>query len=131
MISENEFFPAFPVDVRALWDVNGRSLNYAEKAYRAWLEAAGEMQSEAIAFFNDRLAKDSAAMVRLGQCRTPVEILNVQAEYAGHAFTDLINGSQKFAAYFGKAASAGGSTEAAHASKEPVHKRSAQRAERR
>ena len=123
MMKQNEFFSAFPVDVRALWDVNGKSFDYAEKAYRAWLEAAGEMRSEAIAFLNERLAKDSAAIARLGQCKSPMEAWNVQADYAGHAFADLVNESQKLAACFVKAAQATGLPEPAPASKEAGHKR--------
>ena len=107
MTSQTKFFPTFPVDVRALWDINGKSLDYAEKAYRAWLDAAGEMQNEAIDFLNSRLAKDSAAIARLGQCKTPVEVFNVQADYAGHAFADFVTEGQKIVAYFGNAATEG------------------------
>ena len=125
MTKPNEFFPSFPVDVRALWDVNGKSLDYAEKAYRAWLDAAGEMQSQAIAFLNDRLEKDTASVTRLGRCRTPVEVMSVQAEYAGNMFADLINESQKMAEYFGKAAKFGAPKE--YAQKETAHKHQAHR----
>jgi hypothetical protein len=126
MTNPNEFFSSFPVDVRALWNINGKSFDYAEKTYRTWLEAAGEMQRQAIAYLNDRLEKDSAAVTRLGQCRTPVEVLSVQADYAGNVFADLISESQKMAAYFGNA-TFGASTELAHAGKEAVHKRPAHR----
>ena len=100
-------FPPFPMDARTFWDINGRSLEYAEKAYRAWLEAAGEMQSEVIEFLNSRLAKDSAMMVRLGRCKTPVEAFNVHAEYAGDTFYDLVNEGQKIVAQFGTVAAQG------------------------
>jgi hypothetical protein len=127
MMNRNEFFPSFPVDVRALWDINGKSLEYAEKAYRAWLDAAGEMQTEAIAFFNERLAKDSEAITRLGRCRSPAEVLSVQAEYAGHVFADLVNESQKIAASFGRFARAGALTEPATESKETSVRRPSHR----
>ena len=130
MMNRNEFFPSFPVDVRALWDINGKSFDYAEKAYRAWLEAAGEMQTQAIAFLNDRLVKDSEAITRLGRCRSPAEVLSVQADYAGHVFADLVNESQKIAASFGKFARAGAVAAPTHESKEapvrrPVHRAAA------
>jgi hypothetical protein len=127
MTNPNELFPSFPVDVRALWDVNGKSFDYADKAYRAWLDAAGEMQSQAIAFLHDRLTKDSAAVTRLGQCRTPVEVLSVQAEYAGNMFADLISESQKIAAYLGKAATISARGGAAHGQRQTEHKRPAHR----
>jgi hypothetical protein len=107
MTSETKFSSAFPVDVGALWDMNGRSLDYAERAYRAWLDAAGEMQNETIDFLNSRLAKDSALIARLGQCKTPVEAFSVQADYAGHAFADIVNEGQKIAVCFGNAAREG------------------------
>jgi hypothetical protein len=127
MMKQNEFFPAFPVDARTLWDINGKSLDYAEKAYRAWLDAAGEMQTQAIAFFNDRLAKDSEAITRLGRCRSPAEVLSVQAEYAGHVFADLVNESQRMAASFGKIARVGALAGPAHESKEAPARRPAHR----
>ena len=97
-------FASFPFDVRMLWDINGKSLNYAEKAYRAWLDAAGEIQSEAVGFLNSRFAKDSAAISRLGQCQTPAEVINAQAEYAQSALADFMSESQRIAACLGNAA---------------------------
>jgi len=97
-------FASFPFDVRMLWDINGKSLNYAEKAYRAWLDAAGEIQTEAVGFLNSRFAKDSAAIARLGQCQTPAEVLNAQTEYAQNALADFMSGSQKIATCLGNAA---------------------------
>jgi len=128
MMNRNEFFSSFPVDVRALWDINGKSFDYAEKAYRAWLEAAGEMQTQAIAFLNDRLAKDSEAITRLGRCRSPAEVLSVQADYAGHVFADLVNESQKIAASFGKFARVGAAAAPTHESKEAPVRRAVHRA---
>ncbi len=119
MTERTDFFSAFPADLRALWDVNGTSLNYAEKAYRAWVEAASEIQSETIGFMNNRFAKDSAALARLGECKTPVEVLNAQTEYAQHALADFMGEGQKIVACLGNAARrtvfAGSATE----SKEP------------
>ena len=103
MKSQTEFFSAFPVDVRALWDMNGKSLDYADRVYMEWLNAAGEVQSEAMEFLNNRFAKDSAVIARLGQCKTPLEVFGVQADYAGHAFADFVNEGQKIAACLGDA----------------------------
>lgn len=124
MTNPNEFFPSFPVDMRALWDMNGKSFDYADRAYRTWLEAAGEMQNQALAFLNVRLEKNTAAVTRLGQCKTPVEVLSVQAEYAGNMFADLVSESQKMAAYFGKAAKFGvPGAASAHSERKTEHRR--------
>lgn len=133
MTSQTEFFSAFPVDVRALWDMNGKSLDYADKIYRAWLNAAGEVQSEAMEFINNRFEKDSAVIARLGQCKTPVEIFGVQADYAGHAFADFVREGQKIAACLGNAAREGilsGPAEEPSSNAKEVgsHKRSTRRA---
>ena len=97
-------FASFPFDVRMLWDINGKSINYAEKAYRAGLDAAGEIQTEAVGFLNSRFAKDSAAIARLGQCQTPTEVINAQTEYAQSTLADFMTESQKIAACLGNAA---------------------------
>ena len=97
-------FASFPFDVRMLWDINGKSLDYAETAYRAWLDAAGEIQTEAVGFLNSRFAKDSAAIARLGQCQTPADVLDAQAEYAQSALADFMSESQRIATCLGNAA---------------------------
>jgi hypothetical protein len=104
MMTETTFFPPFPVDVRSLWDINGKS---AETTYRAWLETVGQMQTETIQFLNIRIAKNAALLARLGQCRTPADVFNVQADYASHAFIDFVNEGQKVAARFEKVAAQG------------------------
>jgi hypothetical protein len=103
MTKQIELIPSF-LDVRTLCGINPESLDYAERAYRTWCEAAGELQSQATEFLNSRLAKDSAAIVRFGQCRTPVEVLNTQLDYASNAFADLVDEGQKVVAYFGNMA---------------------------
>jgi len=127
MTIETTFFPPFPVDARTLWDMNGRSVEYVEKAYRAWLEAASEMQSEALDFLNARLTKDAAMMARFGRCKTPVEAFNLQAEYAGSTFVDLVNEGQKIAEHFGKAAAKGFFGEAAEEASRGAEPRSHRR----
>jgi hypothetical protein len=102
MTKQIELIPSF-FDVRTLCGINPE-LDYAERAYRTWCETAGEIQSHATQFLNSRPAKDSAAIARFGQCRTPVEVFNVQIDYASNAFSDLVDEGQKFVAYFGNMA---------------------------
>jgi len=113
MTRQTELVPSF-LDVRTLWGINPESLNFAERAYRTWCETAGDIQSHATQFLNSRLAKDSAAIARFGQCRNPVEVFNNQIDYASNAFADLVDEGQKVVAYFGNMATEGmltGSTE--------------------
>jgi Phasin protein len=99
MTKQIESIPSF-LDVRTWYGMNPE-LDYAERAYKAWCETAGDMQSHATQFLNNRLAKDSAAIAQFGQCRTPVEVFNAQVDYASNAFADLVDEGQKVVAYFG------------------------------
>jgi hypothetical protein len=103
MTKQIELIPSF-FDARTLCGINPESFDYAERAYKTWCETAGELQSHATQFVNNRLAKDSAAIARFGQCRTPVEVFNVQIDYASNAFADLVDEGQKVVAYFGNMA---------------------------
>ena len=100
MTRQTELVPP-SLDVRTLWGINPESLGYAERAYRTWCETAGELQSHATQFLNNRLAKDYAAIAQLGQCRTPVEVFNAQVAYASNTFADLVDEGQKVVAYLG------------------------------
>ena len=44
---------------------------------------------------NSRWAKDTAALAQLGQCKTPVEALDVQMAYLRRAFEDYVSEGQK------------------------------------
>jgi hypothetical protein len=106
MTKQTELIPPF-LDVRTLWGINPESLGYAETAYRTWCETAGEIQSHATQFLNSRLAKDSAAIAELSQCKTPVEVFNAQIAYASNAFADLVHEGQMVVVYLGSKATAG------------------------
>jgi phasin protein len=116
MTRQIESTPSF-LDVQTLCGMGPESLDYAESAYRSWCGAAVEMQRHATEFLNNRLAKDSAAIARLGQCRNPVEVFNAQIDYASNAFSDLVDEGQKIAAYFGRMAT----DEVLHGAEEQLH----------
>jgi hypothetical protein len=105
MTKQIESIPSF-LDVRTWYGINPE-LDYAERAYRTWCETAGDIQSHATQFLNNRLAKDSAAIARFGKCRTPVEVFNAQVDYASNAFADLVDEGQKVVAYLGNMATEG------------------------
>jgi hypothetical protein len=95
--------PPILFDLPSLWDMNAKPLDFAQRAYTAWVDAATEMQSHAAEFLNNRLAMDSAAVTKLAQCSTPLEILGVQADYAREAFADFVTEGQKIANWFSAA----------------------------
>jgi len=87
--------PNNPFDVWRMFGVEGSQFNFAETAFRAWLDGAQRVQAEATEFFNVRSGKDMAALSELIQCKTPAEALEMQARYAGDAMSDLVAQSQR------------------------------------
>lgn len=106
MATPPDFFASFPPDVRSLWG-NAGGFDYAEKAYRAWFEAAGRIQGDAVRFMRHRLEKDQAAFAELGKCQTAVDAFNVQFAYARDTFADYVSEGQKLAAMIGDVAREG------------------------
>ena len=106
MTKQSELIPS-SLDVRTLWGINPESLGYAERAYRTWCETAGDIQSRATQFLNNRFQKDYAAIARLGQCKTPVEMFTAQVDYASKAFADLVDEGQQVVAYLSNMATQG------------------------
>ena len=106
MTKQSELIPS-SLDVRTLWGINPESLGYAEIAYRRWCETAGDIQSRATQFLNNRFQKDYAAIARLGQCKTPGEMFTAQVDYASKAFTDLVDEGQLVVAYLSNMATQG------------------------
>jgi len=80
----------------SLWDMNRQSFGNAETALRAWFEISDRVQKQATEFMNTRWAKDTAALAQLGQCKTPVDALDVQMAYLSRAFEDYVSEGQKF-----------------------------------
>jgi hypothetical protein len=86
---------ANPFDVRALWKIKGTPLDQADTAYRAWLDGATRMQTEAAAFWNDRLGKDVEALGALSKCTNPGEAFEIEMRYARDAMADYVTEGQR------------------------------------
>lgn len=84
-----------PVDVRALWGLNGETLDYAERAYRSWLQGAESVQAKAMSYWSAELQKGIDAMNEIAKCQTAAEAFGVQTRYATEAMQDLFAESQK------------------------------------
>jgi Phasin protein len=92
---------SIPTDMPSLWDMNEQSLGNAETAMRAWFEISSRAQEHATKFMSSRWAKDTAALAQLGQCKTPVDALNVQMTHLTGACADYMNEGQKIVGFFG------------------------------
>ena len=93
-----------PGDIASLWDMNQQSFGNAQTAFRAWFEMSGRVQKRATEFMNNRWAKDTAALAQLGQCKTPVDALDVQLAYLKGAFEDYVSEGQKIVGFCDDAA---------------------------
>ena len=91
-----------PFDVRVLWDVNGRSLEFAERTYRAWLDGTLRMQNEAMDFCRTSAGKNWAAASDIAKCATAAEAFEMQTKYAQESFTDLLGEGRKMVDMFGE-----------------------------
>jgi hypothetical protein len=69
--------------------------DYAEQAFRAWLDGAQSMQAEATSFVSARAGKDMAALSELSRCKSPTDALEMQARYASEAMSDYAAGSRR------------------------------------
>jgi hypothetical protein len=84
-----------PMDAYRMFGMQAPPIDFAEKAYRAWLDGAQTMQAEATAFVNTRAGKDMAALSEWARCKTPTDALEMQARYASEAFSDYVAGGQR------------------------------------
>jgi Phasin protein len=96
---------SIPTDIPSLWDMNQQSLGNAETAIRAWFEISSRAQEHATKFMSSRWARDTAVLEQLGQCKTPVDALNVQMTYLTRAYADLMNEGQEIVGFLGDVAS--------------------------
>lgn len=93
--------PASPFDVRLLWDINGRSLELAEKTYRAWLDGTLRMENEAMDFWRTNAGKNWAAASEIAKCATAAEAFEMQSKYAQQSFTELLGEGRKMVEMLG------------------------------
>jgi hypothetical protein len=91
----NQATPSNPFDVQAMWDMSGGPAAIGERAYRAWFDGATRMQTEATSFWNQRMAKDMAALNMLGQIQDPTQAIEAQVRYVREVMADYYEGSQR------------------------------------
>ena len=82
-------------DVQALWVWNDDTMQFAERAYRTWLQGAETIQSQALDFWNTELQKGLDAMNQIAKCQTAAEAFGVRTRYATEAMQGLFAEGQK------------------------------------
>ena len=82
-------------DVQPLWAWNDETVQFAERAYRSWLQGAETFQTQALEFWNAELHKSIEAMNEMARCQTAAEAFGVQTRYATEAIQDFLVESGK------------------------------------
>jgi hypothetical protein len=86
---------AVAADVRPLWGFNGETLDYAERAYRSWLQGAESVQANAMSYWSTEMQKGIEAMNEIAKCQSAAEAFGIQTRYATEAMQDFFAESQK------------------------------------
>jgi hypothetical protein len=84
-----------PSDVRALWGFDGETLDYAERAYRSWMEGAESVQSKAMSYWSAEVQKGIDAMNEMAKCQSAAEAFGIQTRYATEAMQDFFEEGRK------------------------------------
>jgi hypothetical protein len=92
---------SIPADMVSLWEMNRASFGDTESAMRVWFELSSRAQEQAKEFVSSRWAKDAAALAQLGQCKTPVDALNLQVTYLRGVYADYLHEGQRIVGLFG------------------------------
>lgn len=86
---------ATPMNVYSMLGMQPPTLDFAERAMRAWFEGAQSLQAEATEFVSARAGKDMAALSEWTHCTTPTDALEMQARYASEALADYVAETQR------------------------------------
>lgn len=100
--SEVQFPPA--IDIGAVAEMNQKSAESVSKAYMAWLRNASRVQTEAMRFINERIAKDMEVPGKLACCKNPVEVLDTQMKFASSLLSDYMDEGRRLADMTGEMA---------------------------
>ena len=65
------------------------------RSYSAWLETAANIQAEALRFTLDQMRKGMDMPARLAECRGPIEMFEVQTDFARGLVADCMSESGK------------------------------------
>jgi hypothetical protein len=82
-------------DIQALFPWSEEPMQFAERAYRRWLQGAETVQSQAMEYWNTGMQKSIDAMNEIAQCQTAAEAFGVQTRLATEAVQGFITESQK------------------------------------
>ena len=84
-------------DAQGLWDMSGRSFEMAERACRAWMGSAMQMQNEALDFMRESAGRNVTAASEIAHCTSAAEAFGLQSRYAQESITEWLDEGRKMA----------------------------------
>ena len=100
-MAKTEALPSFWNDsVASFSDVAKQSNERISIAFSEAVKNANRLQSEVIRFATDRFNRDSAALSRFAQCKTPQDVLQVQSELFAELSAAYLEESRKVVCLF-------------------------------
>jgi len=91
--------PAF--DAQGLWDMSGRSFEMAERACRAWMGGAMQIQNEALDFMRASAGRNVTAASEIAHCTNAAEAFGLQSRYAQENVAEWLDEGRKMAEMMG------------------------------
>lgn len=81
-----------PEDVRTATE---QTLMPLLRSYNVWLDSAAKVQAESLRFVLDRVRKDLEMPARLAECKSPVDMFELQAKFASTMVSDYLTETGK------------------------------------
>jgi hypothetical protein len=81
--------------------MSGRSFEMAERACRAWMGGAMQMQNEALDFMRASAGRNVTAASEIAQCTSPAEVFGLQSRYAQESVAEWLDEGRKMAEMVG------------------------------
>ena len=102
-MATSEALPSFWTDsVASFSDVAKQSNERFSIAFSEAVKNSNRLQSEVIRFATERFNKDSAALSRFAQCKTPQDVLQVQSQVFAELSAAYLEESEKVLGLLGE-----------------------------
>ena len=92
-----------PAEMLAALGMDGAAAMAAAQTFQSWLAEAGEAQGHVLEYWSRRCGSDTAALGKIAQCKTPVEVWAAQVDWANGLYADLANEGRYVAERFTRA----------------------------
>lgn len=95
--------PSIPHTLGALSPSSFQASAWSSRLFSDWLQDAGGLQKQLLAFCSQRMDKDAAALAQLAECTSPGAWLDLQAELLADMVADYAMFGQRALSLLGDA----------------------------